>query len=238
MRIDVFQKQFAAGATPKALDGFYRGELLAVVPGTIVEAIGRMFLRIWLPWRGKWFDVRKKCGDNIVPPLAARLILLGYGSAIVGKAGFGGFHVLPFRTSTERGLADRIDVLRLDYDLPENPNLARTVIDELVALDDGTFLGKAYLRQGKEYRLVAFFRLNQPHHCGNGETGGPEIEPGTQTVISFITSSCRAQRKRGRKRASPAEKTAVGHEYRLSGETPRSNESVVPFLIFSSCKKT
>jgi len=68
-----------------------------------------------------------------------------------------------FKTSLAPGKTD-VDrrVLKLDYALPENPRFSiRRVLDEVVQLPDGTFLGKAYLRWWWErWQLVAFFRLS------------------------------------------------------------------------------
>lgn len=161
MTIDQLHAQFAAGKAPKQIDGFYQGELLVRIPGNTTERIGLGLLTVWLPWKGKWFDEKRQHGDNIVPPLAATLIRLYFGSAIVRGKGYGGYHAFPFRTTIEKGIYDPIDVMKLDYDLPENPTLVRDVVDEAVELSDGSLLGKAYRREGKEYRLVAFFGLRK-----------------------------------------------------------------------------
>ncbi len=161
MIIDQLHTQFGSGKTPTHIDGFYQGALLAGIPGNTTERIWLGLLTIWLPWKGKWFDERRQHGDNIVPSLAAALIRPYFGSAVIREKGYGGHHAFPFRTTIEKGIYDPIDVMKLDYDLPENPVLVRNVVDEAVELSDGTLLGKAYRKEGKEYRLVAFFRLIQ-----------------------------------------------------------------------------
>ena len=56
-----------------------------------------------------------------------------------------------------------LDVLRLDYDLPANPRLfvtVRRVLDELVQVADGYYLGKAYVRwYWGAWSMVAYFAL-------------------------------------------------------------------------------
>jgi hypothetical protein len=49
-------------------------------------------------------------------------------------------------------------VLRIDYDLPENPPSLRRIVDELVAVAPGVYLGHALLRGGGR-RRVAWFTL-------------------------------------------------------------------------------
>jgi hypothetical protein len=66
-------------------------------------------------------------------------------------------------------------VLKIDYDLAENPGLSiRRVLDELVQVDDGFYLGKAHLKWWwGRWQLVAYFTL-----VGNGN-GRPwhEVRP-------------------------------------------------------------
>lgn len=67
----------------------------------------------------------------------------------------------PFRTYMERGTVDRDrDVFKIDYDIPANPfGLIRRVLDEVVEVAPGYFLGKAHLRLGARWRTVAYFAL-------------------------------------------------------------------------------
>jgi hypothetical protein len=93
----------------------------------------------------------------------ARLVWPGYrGFSGDGPAEYRGFS---FRTYLAPGLAtpDR-EVLKLDYDLPGNPGLSvRRVLDEVVALGDEHFLGKAFVRAWwGAWRLIAFFILIGP----------------------------------------------------------------------------
>jgi hypothetical protein len=52
-----------------------------------------------------------------------------------------------------------VEVLRIDYDLPENPPLLRRIVDELVAVQAGVYLGQAILRRGNGGRRLAWFTL-------------------------------------------------------------------------------
>ena len=61
--------------------------------------------------------------------------------------------------------------LKIDYDLPENPSLTvRRVLDELIQLDEGLYLGKAHVRwwwsSRNSWQTVAFFSLRKGFHSG------------------------------------------------------------------------
>ncbi len=69
----------------------------------------------------------------------------------------------PFKTSYEKGLRDSdLDVLAIDYNLPENPWWLRPVIDEIVAVAPDEYLGKLHIRLIPGYPFtLAYFRLKK-----------------------------------------------------------------------------
>lgn len=155
---------FRQGAPPSpALNQRLHGSLLAldIAPG--LTWLAQAITARWLPWQGKTFDAEKQSGDNIFSRDSLRLARLywpGYtGYADDGPAAYRAFR---FRTCVAPGLADPDrQVLKIDYDLPENPAASiRRVLDELVQIDAGLFLGKAHLHWwwGK-WQRVAFFAL-------------------------------------------------------------------------------
>lgn len=154
-----FMQKFVAGSVPQAMEGFYRGELTHTFPRTIPESLGSLLLKGWLPWLGKCWYPQVQMGDNILPLYLQRLFLMKYGETYDFRAGFGGFHALPFSLSVQQGLADPIQVLRLNYNLEQNPAVVRSVVDELVDAGNNTYLGKAYVIKDNTPRLVACFTL-------------------------------------------------------------------------------
>ena len=54
-------------------------------------------------------------------------------------------------------------MLKIDYDLPENPKRTiRRVLDEMVQLEDGSYLGKAQLHWWwGRWQTVAYFALTK-----------------------------------------------------------------------------
>lgn len=151
-------KQFQEGTFPKNCEGFYKGELLILLPESVAERLGGFFSMFWLPWKGKVFYSEKSSGDNIITTTGGTFVRALYPKTL-GKEEFGGIHAFPFTTSKSKGLENDIEVLRLSYDLPENPERLRTVIDEVVEVGVGKLLGKAFLKEDNDYRLAAYFRL-------------------------------------------------------------------------------
>jgi len=157
-------KLFRQGMLPEiALNGRYHGQLVAldIAPGLtpLFEALTRR----WLPWQGKAFNASETTGNNIftrdVLPLSY-LMMPFYRIRIPDTPQT--FRSFNFRTYSGPGKQDPDrQVLKLDYNLPENPRLnVRRVIDELVQLGDGYYLGKAHLKTWwGSWQMVAYFSL-------------------------------------------------------------------------------
>ena len=137
-KVDLLQFSFVHGKTPSNLGGFYKGKLELLLPHYPIEYIGSFIAKFWLPWRGKeFFDNR---GVNVLPF---------------------GMHKFPFTTKATKGIEDTIKVLQLNYDISENPTKVRSVVDELVEIEPNKYLGKAFIKNGELFRLVAFFTLEK-----------------------------------------------------------------------------
>lgn len=156
---------FRAGVTPQpALHGRYQGKLVAldIAPG--LTQLAQFITSLWLPWQGKTFSREIACGDNIFTrdslPLAHLYWPLYRGYLTDSPRTYRAF---AFRTYIAPGLADPDRrVLKIDYDLPGNPRLTiRRVLDELVQLEDGLYLGKAHFKWWwGRWRTVAYFSLS------------------------------------------------------------------------------
>ena len=68
-----------------------------------------------------------------------------------------------FNTYEGPGIEDpELTVLKLDYDNDSNPALLiRTVLDELAQVSGDYYLGKAFLKVRRGYKLAAFFALRR-----------------------------------------------------------------------------
>lgn len=161
--LDALNRLFRLGAPPSApLDGFYRGIVVAPVLHRWIDPVLRASFNIYMPWVGKRFNAAHAGGDNLLEPsarLLARLIWPGYHKLVPTDEGrLTGFR---FRTYPGPGRVDPdIETLALDYNLDENPRLVvRNVVDELVEVVPGAYLGKMLLRTGKSWRLAAYFAV-------------------------------------------------------------------------------
>lgn len=152
---------FRAGRPPHNMNGRYRGEMLAVDLAPGLTHYAAFVQHRFRPWRGKVFDSQKERGDNVFADNAGpwfRVLLPSYRGRRPDTNHT--FRAFDFRTYVAPGLFDPdLSVLKIDYDLPENPARIRGVLDELVELADGYYLGRAYLRGRSGWRRVAHFSL-------------------------------------------------------------------------------
>ena len=158
---DILQSEFIHGVTDQNLSGFYKGELVRLFPESFTETVGSLLLNVWLPWKGKFFYPQQQLGDNIISPSLKFIIKFVYNDWRQENHTDGMFHVFPFKTMVAQGLKDQVSVLQINYNLPQNPEIVRNVVDELVRVDPVTYLGKAYLLKNNIPRLAAFFRLRK-----------------------------------------------------------------------------
>ena len=95
-------------------------------------------------WQGKKFDAKSKKGINIFKK--ENNLSENY----------------PFRIYSSKGLADNIEVLRIDYNIPQNPFWLRFIKDEIVEVGKDKFLGKLNINlfPGITFQL-GYFRLEK-----------------------------------------------------------------------------
>jgi hypothetical protein len=155
---DMFRK----GDAPEELTGRLHGELVALelAPG-LTDLLTRLTSN-WLPWKGKTFDYLHARGDNMFSRDSLRIarVFSPFYNDFVGD-GPQNYRAFAFRTYLGPGREDpdRI-VMKIDYDLPENPGLIRRVLDELVRVGEGTYLGKAHVKWWwGPWQRVAYFAL-------------------------------------------------------------------------------
>jgi hypothetical protein len=156
---------FRSGGVPEpSLDGDYRGELLATRTLRPFDALIRWFDRQGLWWRGKSFNAGGAAGENRWDRRfrwGIRLCWPLYRDVRVGQSGE--IRAFRFRTWIGPGVADPdVPVLKIDYAAEANPLALRGVLDELVQIAPGYYLGKAHLRfLSGCWRTVAFFALRR-----------------------------------------------------------------------------
>jgi len=96
-------------------------------------------------WQGKTFDSKTNTGINN----------FGTGTEAVLK--------YPFNTSVGKGLRDtNLDVVKIDYDNGKNPFWISPILDEIVQVAPGEYLGKIHYRLIPGYPFtIGYFRLGQ-----------------------------------------------------------------------------
>ena len=154
---------FNQGSAPSpALNGRYRGALLTTSINPVMDALSRAFFGLWLPWKGKVFNAAAQTGNNIFDNSGlwlSKLVFRGYADYIAD--GPNQSRALTFHTYTGAGKDDPgLTLLKLDYNLGINPSfVVRDVLDELVQVGDGYYLGKAHLLWHGHWRCAAYFTL-------------------------------------------------------------------------------
>ncbi len=162
--LEALNEAFRGGRPPQPpIDGSCDGELVALADLGVTLPFARTLLAMWLPWKGKYLSASESCGDNIFGQNYRWLFKLLYpfyrGIIEVDSQTF---RALKFKTSIKPGLDDTDrQVLNIDYDLPDNPKLTiRPIIDELMEVDPGVYLGKIHFKWwwGKR-QMVGYFSL-------------------------------------------------------------------------------
>ena len=160
-------KLFRSGTVPKpSLNGRYQGELIAldIAPG--LTQFFEWTSSMWMPWLGKTFDASRQSGDNIFTRdsyALARFFNPFYRGFVT--EGSKTYRCFTFRTYTAPRLTDPDrTVLKIDYDLKENPaGTIRRILDELVQVDSNLYLGKAHAHWWTGgWQTVAYFMLRSP----------------------------------------------------------------------------
>jgi hypothetical protein len=153
---------FAAGSPAEGLVGHRRGRLVATTCGYGLDGALEALGRLWMPWRGKTFSRQAAEGVNRFTAGGRRAIRVAfprYGGLGDDESGTSAFR---FVTSVGASVTHPgLTVLRLDYRaVAENPAFpVRRVLDELVQVDDGLFLGQALAWRGGRQRRFAWFSL-------------------------------------------------------------------------------
>lgn len=161
---ETLQQLFELGRPPEGLNGPTDGVPVMSVSNPLIDLPVRQLARLWKPWEGKIFYADAGIGINrlsssaIVP---TRLLWPTYRVQRLpsGPAAF------EFVSSAGPGrIAPRIPVLHIDYHpVRKNPRLIRRILDELVEVVPGTYLGRILFRlPAGRFANIGYFALRQP----------------------------------------------------------------------------
>jgi hypothetical protein len=160
--ISELDAMFGSGSTPQPQpEGFKRGRLITTSIAQSVDGVARRIAGLWMPWLGKSFRPETQVGVNILTRSAIRPLNFLWPSYVPERETPDGIEVFPFRTRVAPGELDpAVDVLKIDYDFDANPDfIIRRILDELVEVDAGFYLGKILYRRKGTFRLIGFFSL-------------------------------------------------------------------------------
>ena len=147
-----YHKQFLNGTTPQtAPDGFYQGT-------------AHLLFDQQTPWLGKSFNRLDSEGFNIFTPAGASLLkILTPFYKRFALNNDGNTDAYYFKTRTEPALKDApLNVIKLDYNSPENPFLIRIILDEIVEIAPEQYLGKVHLKVFPNvYSMIGYFGLRK-----------------------------------------------------------------------------
>jgi hypothetical protein len=165
-------RMFRGGAPPDPLPaGFLTGRLLATQTWAPWDGVVQRIARAWMPWQGKTFDPESSTGLNRFAPLPGfrpilRIMFPSYRP--VGESA-DRIDAFEFRTRRDDAAVDPgLSVAKIDYDFEANPALIRRILDELVQVGDGVYLGKILYRVGRRFHPIGFFMLEPAGTPGGG----------------------------------------------------------------------
>jgi hypothetical protein len=118
-----------------------------------------------MPWRGKRFSSACDAGENVLTRGSYWPVRLAW-PLYRGHHDFGRrvYHAFTFRTSFAPSICTPAQrVFRLDYNVEGNPRLSvRRIVDELVQVDDGYYLGRMVVHWWwGRWQVTAYFALKQ-----------------------------------------------------------------------------
>jgi hypothetical protein len=168
MRHDIageLDEVFRSGTAPDPLpEGFLLGRLLTMTWRDSADAFVARVARMYMPWLGKSFDPEGSKGVNVLRTNARRPMKVLWPRYVPERELADRIEAFPFTTRIEEGAVDPgVRVLKIDYDFDANPQfLIRSILDELVQIDEGVYLGKILFRRKDRFDPIGFFALESP----------------------------------------------------------------------------
>ena len=156
------ERMFRSGLPPDPLpEGFLRGRLVATTTRAPLDALVRGVASMWMPWEGKVFDAAAMTGTNRFRPDVRTPMRIVWPSYEPVANADDGLEAFVFRTRVAPGALDPdLRVLKIDYDFAFNPGFViRRILDEVVQVAEGVYLGKVLLRARERFHRVGFFSL-------------------------------------------------------------------------------
>jgi hypothetical protein len=155
---------FSSGRAPEPQpEGFLSGRLIASTTVGALDALNRRIASLWMPWLGKSFQPASQTGINLLAPSARTPLKVLWPSYEPPLATDERIEAFRFTTRVEPSAIDAsLPVLKIDYDSDDNPAfIIRRILDELVQIDEGLYLGRALYRTRDRWHRLLFFSLER-----------------------------------------------------------------------------
>ncbi len=165
--LDDLNELFRSGHPPEPPpSGFLSGALVATTVARPLDALAGRLKDVYMPWLGKSFAPERGEGINVLQSSARSHMKVLWPAYEPRETTNSTLEAFSFRTRVAPGALDpNVDVLKIDYDFEANPSfIIRNVLDELVQIDDGLYLGKILYRMRNATSAIGFFSLGS----GNG----------------------------------------------------------------------
>ena len=159
-----FDEMFRAGTAPDPPpEGFLPGRPLATSIWGPFDSFALWLAGRWMPWQGKIFDRENQTGVNSFAqaPATRAALRAAFPGYTAERSTAARIEAFPFRNRVAPGELDPdVSVLKIDYDFEANPALLiRRILDELVQIAPGRYLGKILYRGGVRFHPMGFFSL-------------------------------------------------------------------------------
>jgi hypothetical protein len=177
---DSLNRIFRLGVPPDPpLEGATRGILVAPTIPRPADLGLRALASAWMPWTGKRFHSATGTGDNLLAPGARPVARVLFPSYRLEPLEDGSYAAFRFRIYVGPGQVDPDrQTMKIDYDSEENPRLViRDILDELVQIVPGAYLGKVLLRRRETWRLLGYFALQPAAVASQGQPVAAREEP-------------------------------------------------------------
>jgi hypothetical protein len=162
--VEELNELFAGGRPPDPPpDGLLRGRAISSTIAGGLDALGRRLASLYMPWLGKKFDAQAEEGVNVLTRSALKPMKVMWPTYEPVGIFSDRVEAFPFKTRLGEGAADPdLEVLKIDYDFEPNPSfIIRHVLDELVQIEEGLYLGKVLYRRKGEFKPIGFFALER-----------------------------------------------------------------------------
>lgn len=162
--LNELDEMFRAGRTPDPLpQGMLQGRLVTTSIWSPLDSFGRRMAGVWMPWLGKSFDAEAFTGVNVLTKSARGPMRVLWPKYTPERELADRIEAFPFRNRVAPGELDPgVDVLKIDYDFEANPRFViRRILDELVEVEDGFYLGKILFRRQGAWVPIGFFTLER-----------------------------------------------------------------------------